>query len=155
MGMEPEYSAILPAPFGAVGVALQDNVLTGLDCLPPGTSLRLGHAEIALELQTYFANPGHRFDLPVKLAGTPFRRRVWQALLMIPPGETRPYGELAAQLASRPRAVGQAVADNPIAIIVPCHRVLAAHGLGGFMHGRDGFPIDVKKWLLRHEGIDI
>ncbi len=157
MGTEPDYSAILPAPFGALGIRLWAGILIGLDMLPPGTPLWQADSasRVATGLKAYFADPRRPFNLPLALSGTPFRQRVWQALLSIPPGETRTYGEIAAQLASSPRAVGQAVADNPIPIVVPCHRVLAARGLGGFMHGRDGFPIEVKKWLLRHEGINI
>jgi methylated-DNA-[protein]-cysteine S-methyltransferase len=150
------FDAVLPAPFGALGVRLQDGRLAGLEFLPPGTALHAGGAGIApvaAELEAYYANPRHRFGLPLALAGTPFRLRVWQALLTIPPGESLTYGQVAARLDSSPRAVGQAVGDNPIPVIVPCHRVLAAQGLGGFMHGRDGFPLDVKKWLLHHEGL--
>jgi methylated-DNA-[protein]-cysteine S-methyltransferase len=153
---EHGFDAVLPAPFGALGVRLQDGRLAGLEFLPPGTALHASGADIGLvaaELDAYYANPGHRFGLPLALVGTSFRRRVWQALLTIPSGESMTYGQVAARLGSSPRAVGQAVGDNPVPVIVPCHRVLAAQGLGGFMHGRDGFPIEVKKWLLRHEGL--
>ncbi|HEX8979124.1 MAG TPA: methylated-DNA--[protein]-cysteine S-methyltransferase [Parasulfuritortus sp.] len=150
------FDAVLPAPFGALGVRLQDGRLAGLEFLPPGTKTFSGGPEVesvAAELEAYYANHRHRFGLPLALAGTPFRLRVWQALLTIPPGESLTYGQVAARLGSSPRAVGQAVGDNPVPVIVPCHRVLAAQGLGGFMHGRDGFPLEVKKWLLRHEGL--
>jgi methylated-DNA-[protein]-cysteine S-methyltransferase len=153
----PGLDAILPAPFGAMGVRLNGGRLAGLEFLPHGTPLRAGGrltARVAAELAAYYADPRHRFDLTLDLEGTPFRRRVWQALQAIPPGETRTYGQIATSLGSSPRAVGQAVGDNPIPIVVPCHRVLAAHGLGGFMHASDGFSLDVKKWLLRHEGQD-
>lgn len=150
------FAAVLPAPFGALGVELRDGRLSGLEFLPPGTKTFSGGPEVApvaAELSAYFADHRHRFGLPLALAGTPFRMRVWQELLTIPPGESLTYGAVATRLGSSPRAVGQAVGDNPIPVIVPCHRVLAAQGLGGFMHGRDGFPLDVKKWLLRHEGL--
>ncbi|NTV95416.1 MAG: methylated-DNA--[protein]-cysteine S-methyltransferase [Thiobacillus sp.] len=150
-----DYDAVLPAPFGALGVRLAGDALAGLDFLPPETHLRpCGSAavhKIAHELEAYYADPLHAWKLVMAPAGTLFRQRVWQVLLTIPPGRTRTYGDIAEELASSPRAVGQAVGDNPIPIVIPCHRVLAAHGLGGFMHGSEGFPLEVKKWLLRHE----
>lgn len=152
------FDAVLAAPFGALGVRLAGNALAGLDFLPPDTALRPSGAaavhRVAHELEAYYADPRHGWHLTLAPAGTPYRQRVWQVLAAIPAGATRTYGEIAAQLASSPRAVGQAVGDNPIPIVIPCHRVLAAHGLGGFMHDRNGFPLDVKRWLLRHEGIE-
>jgi methylated-DNA-[protein]-cysteine S-methyltransferase len=152
------FDAILPAPFGALGVRLAGDAVAGLEFLPPDTALRpngaAGVRHVMHELEAYYADPAHRWRLHLSPAGTPFRLRVWQALMAIPSGRTRTYGEVAAELGSSARAVGQAVGDNPIPIVIPCHRVLAAHGLGGFMHGSEGFPLEVKKWLLRHEGID-
>jgi methylated-DNA-[protein]-cysteine S-methyltransferase len=153
---EHEYDAILPAPFGALGVRLAGDALAGLDFLPPDTPLRpCGSAAIHAvvhELDAYYADPQHAWRLALAPAGTLFRQRVWQTLLAIPAGRTRTYGDIARELGSSPRAVGQAVGDNPIPIVIPCHRVLAAKGLGGFMHGTGGFPMTVKQWLLRHEG---
>ncbi len=155
----PDYDAVLPAPFGALGLRLAGEALAGLDFLPPNTPLRpCGSGpvhRISHELEAYYANPCHEWKLILAPAGTPYRQRVWQALMAIECGSTRTYGDLARDLASSPRAVGQAVGDNPIPIIIPCHRVLAAHGLGGFMHGREGFPMAVKTWLLRHEGCHV
>jgi methylated-DNA-[protein]-cysteine S-methyltransferase len=155
---QTEYDAVLPAPFGALGVHLVGEALAGLDFLPPDTPLRPNGSpavhRVAHELEAYYANPGHAWQLVLAPAGTPFRQRVWQVLAAIPAGITRSYGEIAAELGSGPRAVGQAVGDNPIPIVIPCHRVVAAHGLGGFMHGTAGFPLEVKRWLLHHEGID-
>lgn len=161
-GMHPvehsEYAAVLSAPFGAIGVRLMGEALAGLDFLPPEVPLRpCGSAavhRVAHELEAYYANPRHDWKLVLAPAGTLFRQRVWQVLTTIPCGRTRTYGAIADELGSSPRAVGQAVGDNPIAIVIPCHRVLAAHGLGGFMHGTAGFPLTVKRWLLHHEGIE-
>jgi methylated-DNA-[protein]-cysteine S-methyltransferase len=155
----PDYNAVLPAPFGALGVRLTGEALASLDFLPPETPLRPCGSpavqRVAHELGAYYANPGHAWKLVLAPAGTPFRQRVWQALMAIPAGTTHTYGDLARALASSPRAVGQAVGDNPIPIVIPCHRILAAHGLGGFMHGTEGFPLEVKRWLLHHEGINL
>lgn len=155
----PDYDAVLPAPFGAIGVRLTDEALAGLDFLPPETPLRpCGSAavqRVVHELDAYYANPRHAWRLLLAPAGTPFRQRVWQALIAIPVGATRTYGELAQQLGTSPRAVGQAVGDNPIPIVIPCHRILAAQGLGGFMHDTGGFALRVKTWLLQHEGLTV
>jgi methylated-DNA-[protein]-cysteine S-methyltransferase len=78
--------------------------------------------------------------------------RVWHALMKIPAGRPTTYGALAQRLGTAPRAVGQACGANPLPILIPCHRVVAAGGLGGFMHAASGAPLDVKTWLLAHEG---
>lgn len=152
------YAAVLAAPFGAVGLHIVDTRLAGIEFLPPGTRPRSSPlplvARVARELDAYFADARHVPDLPVAPVGTPFRLRVWQALRRIPVGCTRAYGELARELDSAARAVGQAVADNPLPIVIPCHRVIAADGgLGGFNHSRTGYSLDTKRWLLRHEGV--
>ena len=102
------------------------------------------------QLQEYFAGKRREFDLPLRMAGTEFQQRVWRELAQIPFGETRSYGQLAKRLdnPNGSRAVGLANGRNPIAIIVPCHRVIGADGsLTGF-----GGGIDRKEWLLTHEG---
>ena len=99
------------------------------------------HDETALltrasaQLLDYFAGKRRHFDLPLAPQGTPFQRALWQALSAIPYGELRTYGELACALGSVPRAVGGACGRNPIPIIIPCHRVVAAGSLGGFSGG--------------------
>lgn len=150
-----EYDACLPLPFAVVGVRVRDGAVTGLEFLPADTPVRdSSHdlvAAVRAQLQAYLRDPAHRFDLPIHLHGTPFRQRVWAALREIPLGETRSYGDIARQLGSSPRAVGQALGDNPLPIVIPCHRVVASNGLGGFDHRAAGFALDVKRWLLRHE----
>jgi methylated-DNA-[protein]-cysteine S-methyltransferase len=83
--------------------------------------------------------------------GTVFQQRVWQAIASIPLGQTRSYGQLAEQLNSGPRAVANACGANRIPLIIPCHRVLAKNGLGGFMQGKKN-GLNIKRWLLAHEG---
>lgn len=152
------HDAILLAPFGALGVRIEGAYIHNLEFLPPGTAAAGSSQPLIKQLSdaldAYYVDPEIRFDLPLAPHGSPFRRRVWQALLNIPAGKTRSYGEIAQQLGSAPRAVGQAVGDNPIPIIIPCHRVIAANGgLGGFMHSRTGFSQDIKRWLLKHEHV--
>lgn len=109
-------------------------------------------------LDIYFAGRDPGFLPQLAPEGTPFRREVWDLLLTIPYGETTSYGALAAKIASKlgkdkmsAQAIGGAVGHNPIPIIIPCHRVIAADcSIGGFTGG-----LDIKRWLLSHEGISI
>ena len=154
--LEQDFDALVSAPGFTLGVRCSDTAVTEIAWLPPrpeqtGTSPLA--KETARQLLAYLADPAFQFDLPLETPGTHFRQRVWQAIAAIPTGEVRTYGELARQLASGPRAIGQACGDNPVPIVVPCHRVVAASGaLGGFAHSRGGMMLDVKRWLLAHEG---
>jgi len=89
--------------------------------------------------------------VPLAPGGTLFQQRVWMALRQIPPGERFTYGELAKRLGTSPRAVGGACRANPIPLLIPCHRVVAAHGLGGFAGETEGHWLRIKRWLLEHE----
>ena len=104
---------------------------------------------IATELENYFNQSYYRFQLPLKPEGTPYQLRVWNALLVIPAGRTLTYGELAQKLQSSPRAIGQACKKNPLAVFIPCHRVVAKDHLGGFMGRADALPFKIA--LLNHE----
>lgn len=154
-----DYDAILSLPFGAVGVRCDEVGLTGIDFLPDQPLVRppahsCAHRAVAA-LSDYLTDSRYEFDLPLRLVGTPYQRRVWQALCEIPPGEMRTYGEIAAQLGSSARAVGQACGRNPIPIVIPCHRVVGKNGLGGFMLQASDESLRIKRWLLRHEGASI
>ncbi len=106
--------------------------------------------EARRQLAAYFAGKLRAFDLPLALHGSPFQQSVWRAMQRIPYGETRSYGELAHETDSAPRAVGGACGSNPIAIIVPCHRVLAAgQRIGGYSGGKG---VATKRRLLELEG---
>jgi len=107
------------------------------------------------QLQEYILSPGFTFDLPLKPQGTDFQQRVWSALQKIPPGQVRTYGELAEELGSSPRAVGNACRRNPIPLVIPCHRVVSAQGIGGFAGETEGQKISIKQQLLVHEGVEI
>ena len=106
-------------------------------------------AEAARQLEAYFAGTLTRFDLPLCPAGSNFEHQVWSAMQKIPYGETACYGDLAAKIRSVPRAVGGACGKNPIPIVIPCHRVLAKSGLGGYS-GEGG--LKTKQALLTLEG---
>jgi methylated-DNA-[protein]-cysteine S-methyltransferase len=106
--------------------------------------------ETASQLDEYFAGERTDFDVRMEMDGTDFQREVWTELTRIPYGETISYGELARRVGrpSAPRAVGQANGRNPIPVIVPCHRVLASNGIGGY-----GGGLKVKRQLLGVEGV--
>ncbi len=151
----PRYDVILAAPMCRLGACFTGDALTRLDFLPagtrPSTTLESRATLLAAQLDAYWRNPTHIFELSFAPAGTPFQLRVWQALRAIPPGRPVTYGALARQLGTAARAVGQACGANPLPILIPCHRVVAANGLGGFMHAASGAPLAVKSWLLAHE----
>jgi methylated-DNA-[protein]-cysteine S-methyltransferase len=144
-------------PFAVLGLCTNGSALTSLHYLPLAERAAApvdGIAEHAMrELERWLDDPAFRFTVALAPAGTAFRKRVWAALAAIPCGQSRTYGDVARIVRSAPRAVGQACGDNPIPLVIPCHRVVAANGsLGGFMHATDGDPIAIKRWLLAHEG---
>ncbi|MDP1603715.1 MAG: methylated-DNA--[protein]-cysteine S-methyltransferase [Legionella sp.] len=106
---------------------------------------------IESELDNYFNNCHHRFQLPLKPQGSVYQQRVWNALLVIPVGRTVTYGELAQTLQSSPRAIGQACKKNPLALFIPCHRVVGKTSQGGYMGRADA--LCYKTSLLNHEQV--
>lgn len=156
MTSDIDYAAVVPAPVGLVGVVMGAGQLLAIDLDPPVSAVDRAPdgavREVLDQLFHYFEDATWRFDLPLAIQGTPFQRRVWQALSRIPSGLTRSYGELAVTVGSSARAVGGACRRNPVPIVVPCHRVVAADGgTGGFMGRRDGKALTIKTWLLDHE----
>jgi len=149
------YQAKLKTPFGMLGIRCEEDALTGIEFLASGAKPQLPSSklvsEVCRQLNAYFANPDIQFDLPVRIAGSEHKIKVWQALRAIPCGAVQTYSELAARLHSSPRAIGQACGANPIAIVIPCHRVVGKTGIGGFMHSEDNAALDIKRWLLAHE----
>lgn len=155
-GPQEHFDAVIPAAFGALGIRMTGKAIERLALLPPGVPPRSPQsaytASVVKALRAYLRDATHSLAMPVSPQGTPFQQRVWQALRLIPLGETRTYGELANALGSSARAVGGACRANPIAIVIPCHRVVAASGLGGFSGEVDGEWLSLKRWLLTHEG---
>jgi methylated-DNA-[protein]-cysteine S-methyltransferase len=150
-----DYSIVLDSPLGRLGVCLQAGHVTRLNYLPRTWRLRPAttqlEQDVVQQLEAYFTASRFRFKLPLEMHGTPFQLRVWQALQSIPVGTTVTYGQLAERLDSGARAVGNACRRNPIAIIVPCHRVTSAAGIGGYAGKSGGKPLVRKQWLLQHE----
>jgi methylated-DNA-[protein]-cysteine S-methyltransferase len=147
----------LETPIGTLVLECDGDVLVGLwlptekrhrrhdvDDIPPVLKAT------AAQLEEYFAGERRDFEVPMELDGTPFQRQVWSELQRIPYGETISYGELARRVGrpNGPRAVGQANGRNPVPIIVPCHRVVATNGIGGY-----GGGLRTKRALLAVEGV--
>ncbi len=153
----PFFAAVLPAPSFALGIRCNADEITGIDYLEPQAEIPPISPlakEAVRQLRAYLKDPRFDFGLPLAAAGTHFQRRVWAEITVIPSGSTRSYGEVARAIHSGPRAVGNACGANPYPLVVPCHRVVAANqGLGGFARQRGGFLLDVKRWLLQHEGV--
>jgi methylated-DNA-[protein]-cysteine S-methyltransferase len=153
------FSAIVAAPFGAIGIRTQAGVVRELVYLPPtfdemAASDPLAE-QAARQVARYLVEPDYRFDLPLAEVGTDFQRKVWRVIAAIPRGDVLTYGQVAKHIHSAPRAVGQACGANWFPLVIPCHRVTAAGGLGGFSHHDEtGFHLGVKRWLLAHEGVE-
>ena len=149
------YDVVLAFPRMKVAVRTRDERVTDIAYLPPSTEIvspKTALAEkAAQQLAAYLADPDTKFDLPLLVEGTPFQKRLWAALCDIPRGKTMTYGALAKQLEGEARAVGQACGDNRLPIVIPCHRVVAANGIGGFAHATGGYLLEAKRWLLAHE----
>jgi methylated-DNA-[protein]-cysteine S-methyltransferase len=150
-----DYQAIIPAPFGKLGIRCTEEALSAIEFLPAskptvGPCNALATKAIA-QLEAYFADPYFHFYLPLRLAASLHQRKVWQAMQDIPCGQTLTYGELAEQVGSSAQAVGQACGSNPVPVIIPCHRVVSKLGLGGFMRHAEGESLNIKRWLLEHE----
>ena len=158
LNLENEYQAKLVTPFAVLGIRTRGDWLTDIEYLPLDTS-PLGFQnhlakEVCDQLQAYLENPSFIFDLSLHISGTTHQRRVWQAIETIPSGSTCSYADIAESLCSAHRAVGQACGANRIPIVIPCHRVISKNGeIGGFMNASNGFPLDIKRWLLHHERV--
>jgi methylated-DNA-[protein]-cysteine S-methyltransferase len=153
------FSAVVAAPFGALGIRSSQAAVREIVYLPASFGLQAPDNEIAAEaarqVARYFTQPDFNFDLPLEPVGTAFQQKVWQVIAAIPRGEVLTYGDVARRIGSAPRAVGQACGANWFPLVIPCHRVTAAGGLGGFANHDDatGFHLGVKRWLLGHEGV--
>jgi methylated-DNA-[protein]-cysteine S-methyltransferase len=149
------YDVIIPFPKMKVAVATRGDRVVGIRYLPPATEAKAPANELAAraarQLERYREDPDVKFDLPLLIEGTEFQRRLWAALCEIPRGKTMTYGDMARKLNGEARAVGQACGDNRLPIVIPCHRVVAADGIGGFSHSTGGYQIEAKRWLLMHE----
>ena len=148
--------AVIDTPVGRLGLRAQANVLTSVDFLPDGADLREPLSPFlrtaVARLRAYFRDRETNFDLALSPTGTAYQRSIWKALAAIPCGQVQTYAQLAQQAGGSARSVAAACKANPWPIIVPCHRVVAKNGLGGYCGATAGRALENKRWLLRHEG---
>jgi len=149
------YDVTVEFPKFKVGVATRDGVVTQLKYLPlsfDSVSARNDLAKrAAQQLEAYKRDPNARFDLPVVVEGTELQKAVWEKMRAIPRGKTRTYGDLARELGADARDIGQCCGDNRLPLVIPCHRIVASNGIGGFAHATSGYLVEAKRWLLMHE----
>lgn len=159
--MSTVYDTVLATPFRRIGLRFNNESLAAVDFLDAEeeevTSLEIPVLQAVAEIKQYCHSADHQMNIALHLEGTDFQKRVWQAIAGIPRGEVRSYGQLAEQLKSSARAVGNACAANPVPVVIPCHRVVASDNLGGycgetFEKSPRGL-MRVKAWLLLHEGV--
>ncbi|HEY9210852.1 MAG TPA: methylated-DNA--[protein]-cysteine S-methyltransferase [Methylotenera sp.] len=158
--MTANNDALINTPFGAVAISSNGGQLAiTLLAVPACSNVQVTKpsadplvAQVCKQVLQYLQQPAAKFDLPLMQQGTAFQQRVWQAIASIPLGEVRTYSELAREVGSGPRAVANACGANKLPLLVPCHRVVAQHGLGGFMQGKEN-GLSIKQWLLKHEGV--
>ena len=149
------YDVTVDFPKFKVGVAIRDGVVTSLKYLPLSSPSVASKSDLAKraerQLEGYKRDPNTTFDLPVVIEGAELQKAVWKAMCAIPRGKTRTYGDLACELGADPRDIGQCCGDNRLPLVIPCHRIVAADGIGGFAHATSGYLLEAKRWLLMHE----
>jgi methylated-DNA-[protein]-cysteine S-methyltransferase len=149
------YDVTVDFPKFKVGVAVRDGVVAQLKYLPLSAPSVSPTSELARraerQLEGYKRDPNSTFDLPVVIEGSDLQKAVWKAMCAIPRGKTRTYGDLARELGADPRDIGQCCGDNRLPLVIPCHRIVAADGIGGFAHATSGYLLEAKRWLLMHE----
>lgn len=147
----------MATPFAVLGIHTAGESLTRIEYLPKGAAtldpVDRFAARVCRQIECYLDDADFRFDLPFEYRGTAFQCRVWRKIHAIPSGSTLTYLDVARCLGSAPRPVGGACGANRLPLVIPCHRVLGSGGIGGFMHMRRGPGIEIKRWLLRHEGV--
>jgi methylated-DNA-[protein]-cysteine S-methyltransferase len=155
-----EYSCVYESPVGQMRLRADACCITGIDWLMDDATAdkhdRMDPSDLLRALIStldgyFLSGEMDVAALPLRVEGTGFQRKVLKTLSTIEFGCTRTYGDIATELATSARAVGGACATNHIPILIPCHRVVAANGIGGFINGFR--HLDIKRWLLRHEGV--
>jgi methylated-DNA-[protein]-cysteine S-methyltransferase len=151
-----EYDGSVTFPFGVMGIRTEGTNLVGLDFLPVGTREVLPRTATGKQvwnaLFAYLEDPTKLVEVALASEGTEFQIKVWNTLRRIPVGQVWTYGELAKSLDTAPRAAANACRRNKIPILIPCHRIVAKTGLGGYFGTTSGEMLEIKRWLLQHEG---
>lgn len=152
-----QYDAVMKLPFAVIGLDFDDEVLVRVDYLESGISPMASTNKtiqyVCNQINDYCTGTlkDSQFDVSIRISGTDFQIKVWSQLQKIAYGQVRTYGDLAKQLKTSPRAVGNACRANPVALLVPCHRVISASGMGGYSGETDGSMVAIKRWLLERE----
>ncbi len=157
--MNTPFDAAFKTPVGWIGLRVEHQHLRELVLLSASPDIRrpvdISSQRLIEHLQTLlyeYLESGHwPQNLPLEPQGTDFQKRVWHGLLGIPQGQRKTYGDLAKQLNTSARAIGGACRANPIPLLIPCHRVVAARGDGGFAGHTSGHWMELKRWLLKRE----
>lgn len=152
----PPHDCVIASPIGKLGLLIVNNKLAGIQFLPAKSSVRRTSnsavRQTVNKLNKYFRNPKLQLEIPIQIQGTLLQQKIWRFLQKIPSGKTVTYGELAQKIGTGPRIIGNACRRNPIPLVIPCHRVVAAVGLGGYCGQANNRFLKTKKWLLMHEG---
>lgn len=164
--MDSKFTINVLSQLGNLELEIEAGKLTSLSisnskCISTATinsendAINMQVNDIKQKLKHYFSAATSISSVALQPTGTSFQKSVWNELCKIPLGETRTYGEIAKKLNSSARAVGNACRKNPIAIIIPCHRVISATGIGGYAGKKEGKQLNIKRWLLNHEGVNL
>ena len=150
------YDAIFATGVATIGLRFDGLKLIGVDYLDKKTLIAPVNElaeSVKSQLENYLRAHSKTLDVTVQLNVTPFQLRVLKQVQRIPYGKTRTYGEIAKTLGTSPRAVGNACRRNPVPIVIPCHRVVAAKGMGGYSGATEGEILGIKYQLLKLEGV--
>ncbi len=154
--------SIIETPIGKLLLSVMDQTITRLEFLSettPSLHCKQNHSntthplltEAHNQLNHWFIDPTYSFTVPIFPIGTPFQQKIWAALRTIPCGKTLTYQQVAEDLQTSPRVIGNACRRNPLPIFIPCHRVVAKQHLGGYAGKTEGNMMQIKKWLITHE----
>ena len=157
--MLESFHAKYPTPFAVLGIRTLGNRVIDIEYLPRGVAtlapLNALAERVCREIEHYLDDPEYAPRIPFGYQGTKFQCKVWRQVSAIPAGRTLTYNDVARALKTAPRPVGGACGANRIPIVIPCHRVVSANGIGGFMGGHGADALTIKRWLLRHEGVRV
>lgn len=155
--MKLQYDASVKTPFAHFALLLENDQLVKIDfisqTIKPIAAKSASAKNMVQQIQQYFSGNSQTFKIELNMQGTVFQKSVWRELLKVRYGKVKTYGEVAARLKTSPRAVGNACRQNPVPLIVPCHRIVAASGIGGYSGTTSGPVHSIKFELLAHEGV--
>lgn len=156
---EEKFDVVIDMPFCRFGLRFESGQLIETEFLPENYPLKAAESAAARhavqQIEQYLKTPDSVFEIEVDIRGTEFQKSVWKIMSQIPAGAVKTYGEVAQILCSSPRAVGNACRRNHLPLIIPCHRIVSRSGIGGFTGQAEGEMPDIKRKILRHEGVEI